>query len=59
MSSRARLVSQKVQRKTDESATNRHIGTIGRLGCDGTKLLGETERTSIIARVEAMGIESE
>src|SRR5438093_3450743 len=59
VSSRTRLVPQNVQRKTDKSVTDRHIGTIGRLGGDGTELLGEAERTSVLARGEAMGIESE
>jgi len=48
-----------VQRKTDESAADRHIRTIGRLGGDRVKLLGDTEGRSILARVEAIGIESE
>src|SRR5258705_4206674 len=34
VSSRARLVSENVQRETDESAADRHIRTIGCLGCD-------------------------
>src|SRR5258705_3235448 len=59
VSSRARLVSQNVQRKTDESAPDRHIGTIGGLGCDGAELLSETEGDSILAGGEAMGVESE
>src|SRR6266446_10367199 len=59
VSSRTRLVSQNVQRKTDESAADRHIGTIGCLGCDGAELLAQTESTSILARGEALGIESE
>ncbi len=59
VSSRARLVSQNVQRKTDESAADRHIGTIGGLGCEGAELLGETEGISILTCGEAMGIESE
>src|SRR6266513_2469447 len=58
VSSRTRLVSENVQRKTDESAADRHIGTSGRLRCDGAKLLGETEGISILAVGEAMGIES-
>jgi hypothetical protein len=58
VSSRTRLVSENVQRKTDESAADRHIGTIARLGCDGAELLGETEGISILAGGEAMGIES-
>src|SRR6266478_269892 len=58
VSSRTRLVSENVQRKTDESAADRHIGTSGRLRCDGAELLGETERISILAVGEAMGIES-
>lgn len=53
--SRTGLVSQNVQRETDESTPERHIG-IGRLGCDGAELLAETEGTSILARGEAMGI---
>ena len=53
------MVSQNVQRKTDESAADRHIRTIGRLGGDRVKLLGDTEGRSILARVEAIGIESE
>ncbi len=48
-----------VQRKTDESAADRQIRTIGRLGGDRVKLLGDTEGRSILARVEAIGIESE
>src|SRR6266403_1504050 len=59
VSSRTGLVAQNVQRKTDESAADRHIGTIGRLGCDGAELLGETEGTSIFARAESMDIEAE
>src|SRR6266700_1074615 len=58
VSSRTRLVSENVQRKTDEPAADRHIGTSGRLGCDGAELLGETEGISILACGEAMGIES-
>src|SRR6266478_2081557 len=58
VSSRTRLVSENVQRKTDEPAPYRHIGTIGRLCCDGAELLGETEGISILACGEAMGIES-
>src|SRR6266581_6831060 len=59
VSSRARLVSQNVQRKTDESAADRHIGTIGCLGCDGAELLAQTEGDSILACGQAVGIESE
>src|SRR6266700_7032718 len=58
VSSRTRLVSENVQRKTDGPAADRHIGTSGRLGCDGAELLGETEGISILACGEAMGIES-
>jgi len=42
VSSRTGLVSQNVQCKTDESAADRQIGTIGRLGCGGAELLGKT-----------------
>src|SRR5262249_60737806 len=35
LSSRTRLVPQNVQRKTDEPAARRHIGTIGAFGCNG------------------------
>src|SRR5438128_8169666 len=56
VSSRTRLVPQNVQRKTDKSATDRHIGTIGGLGCEGAELLGETEGISILTCGEAMGI---
>ena len=59
VSSRTRLVSQNVQRKTDESTADRHIGAIGRLGGGGAELLGETEGDPILARGEAMSIESE
>src|SRR2546422_6270860 len=59
VSSRTGLVAQNVQRKTDESAADRHIGTISRLVCDGAELLGETEGTSIFARAESMDIEAE
>src|SRR6267142_4837172 len=58
VSSRTGLVSQNVQRKTDESAADRHIETIGRLGCNAAELLGQTEGTATLARAEAMGIES-
>src|SRR5258705_5653542 len=36
-----RLISQNVQRETDESTPERHIGTIGRFGGDGAELLAE------------------
>src|SRR2546426_1732182 len=58
VSSRTGLVAQNVQRKTDESAADRHIGTIGHPGGDGAELFGETEGISILARVETMKIES-
>src|SRR6266567_1680882 len=57
--SRIGLVSQNVQRVTDESTTERHIGTIDRLGCDAAELLAETEGDSILACKQAVGIESE
>src|SRR6266705_962218 len=55
----ARLISQNVQRKTDESTPHRHIGTIGRHGCDGAELLAQTEGDSILACGQAVGMESE
>src|SRR6266540_173210 len=58
VSSRARLVSQNVQRKPDESVADRHVGTIRGLGCHGAELLGETEGDSILACGEAMEVES-
>jgi hypothetical protein len=59
VSSRSRLIPENVQRKTDESAADRHIRTISSLGCDRAELLAETEGTPILARGEAMDIESE
>src|SRR5882724_8344631 len=56
--SRTRLVSQNVQRKADESVADRHMVTIGCLGGDGAELLGEAEGIAIVARAEAMAVES-
>src|SRR5262245_3622147 len=58
MSSRAGLVSQDVQRLAYESASYRHIGTIGRPRGDGVERLAETEGNPILARGESIGIES-
>src|SRR5215467_3346073 len=58
VSSRTGLVSQYVQRKTDEPAGGRRIETIGGFGCNGAELLAETQGTAIVACGEAMDIES-
>src|SRR5262245_30018352 len=57
MSSRAKLVSQDAQRLAEESAPDRHIGTIGRPYGDGVERLAETEGDPILARGESIGIE--
>src|SRR5262249_42554026 len=57
VSSRTRLVTQNVQRKTNEMTAGRHIGTIGGFGGDGAELLAETQGIARVARGEAMGVE--
>src|SRR5260370_6587839 len=47
VSSRTGLVSENVQRKTDESAAHPHIGTRGRLGCRRTELPAQTQPPAI------------